>query len=330
MKHVCLVFRNPVKAFFSIEKVFSVVKPGLEKKFRITEARLPITRVTLTGIIRNILFARKQKADVYHITGDVHYAAMAFPSGKTVLTIHDCVFLFQSSGIKRQLLKYLFLTWPVKHSRLITTISEATKRDIIKFTGCSAEKIIVIPNPLPENVTPSSHEFRNDEPVLLFIGTTENKNLRRVIPALKGIPCVLHIIGVVPEGEIAVLNKHAIKWKNDYYLTEQQLADKYAEADIVLFPSLFEGFGLPILEGQKAGRPVITSNLEPMKTVAGDGALLVDPNSIHSIREGVLTMIHNSTLRAGLISNGFENIKRFDPEKISEQYAEVYNRILNN
>ena len=330
MKHICLVFRNPVKAFFSIEKVFSIVKPGLEKKFRITEARLPVTRVTLTGIIRNILFARKQKADVYHITGDVHYAAMAYPPRKTVLTIHDCVFLFQSSGIKRQLLKYLFLTWPVKHSRFITTISEATKRDIMKFTGCSAEKIIVIPNPLPENVTSSSREFRTDEPILLFIGTTENKNLRRVIPALKGIPCVLHIIGVVPEGEIARLNKHAIKWKNDYYLTEQQLADKYAEADIILFPSLFEGFGLPILEGQKAGRPVITSNLEPMKSTAGEGALLIDPYSIDSIRDGVLTMINSSTLRSGLVSKGFENIKRFDPEKISERYAEVYNRILNN
>jgi glycosyltransferase involved in cell wall biosynthesis len=327
MKKICLVYRRPVKEFFSIEKVFSIVKKGLEGKFIISEATVPNNRVTVCGVLQNITYASRHKADVYHITGDIHYVALAFPSKKTILTIHDCVFLYKYHGVKKKLLKYLFLKWPVKHSYLVTTISEATKADIIKYSGCHPDKVIVIPNPLPGHIWHTPQAFKKDTPVLLFIGTTENKNLARVIAALKGTSCILHIIGVIPDDKKVLLKQHGIRWENSFFLDEQQLSEKYCEADIILFPSLFEGFGLPILEGQKAGRPVVTSNLEPMKGVAGQGACLVDPTSIESIKEGILKVIEDVNYRTELVRKGFDNIARYTPESISEKYADVYNQI---
>ncbi|MBC7826426.1 MAG: glycosyltransferase family 4 protein [Chitinophagaceae bacterium] len=327
MKKICLVYRRPVKEFFSIEKVFSIVKNDLRKKFTISEAVVPNNRVTVIGILQNMIYASRSKADVYHITGDIHYVALAFPSRKTILTIHDCVFLYRYNGLKKILLRYLFLKWPVTHSFLITTISEATKKDIIKYSGCPSEKVIVIPNPLPGHIRYTARTFRQNSPVLLFIGTTENKNLLRVIDALKGIICILHIIGVIPDDKRILLQNSGIEWENSFFLDEDQLGEKYCEADIILFPSLFEGFGLPILEGQKAGRPVITSDLEPMKNVAGTGACLVDPTSIPSIRQGILKVMEDANYRSELVRKGFDNITRFSPESIGEKYAAVYEQI---
>ena len=329
MKKICLVYRRPVKEFFSIEKVFSIIKERLQKLFLISEVAVPNNRVTVAGLIQNILFASRSKADVYHVTGDIHYAVFAFPSKKTVLTIHDCVFLYKYTGIKKKLLEFLFLKWPVKYCRLVTTISEATKKDIIKNTGCRADKVVVIPNPLPEHIWYTPQAFRKTEPVLLFIGITENKNLSRVIAALKDLPGILHIIGVIPDDKKNLLEQQGLKWTNSFFLNEQELGEKYSEADIILFPSLFEGFGLPILEGQKAGRPVITSNMEPMNEIAGQGACLVDPTSITSIRSGILKVIEDAEYRDELVKQGFENIKRYNPDRISEQYAMVYNQIGN-
>ena len=141
----------------------------------------------------NLMFAKKQKADVYHVTGDVHYAVLALPKNRTILTIHDCIFLYQYSGLKRWFFHRLLLKWPVKHCRIVTTISEQTKKDIIKFSGCSNDKVRVINNPLTEAIYYKPKPFNRELPVLLFLGSTPNKNLDRVIEAVKEIRRILFI-----------------------------------------------------------------------------------------------------------------------------------------
>jgi glycosyltransferase involved in cell wall biosynthesis len=330
MKKVCLIYRKPVKEFFSIEKVFSLLKGGFASKFSICELSVPNNKLTLAGLFLNFRYVLKFQADLYHVTGDIHYIVLAFPRKKTILTIHDCVFLNRRGGVKKTVLKYLFLKWPVRHSCLVTTISEATKKDIIKHSGCDPEKIVVISNPLPQNVTYRENSFTKEKPEILFIGITPNKNLTRAILALKGIPCTLHIIGVIPDDIINLLTTEGVHWRNSFFLTETELDSAYAHTDMVLFPSLFEGFGLPVVEAQKAGRPVITSNIDPMRDVAGDGACFVDPADIHSIREGILKVIENPLYREELVERGFINIRRFSNDAIIEQYISVYTRILNN
>jgi glycosyltransferase involved in cell wall biosynthesis len=106
------------------------------------------------------------------------------------------------------------------------------------------------------------------------------------------------------------------------------MAAAYSNADIVLFPSLYEGFGLPVIEGFKAGRAVITSNISPMKDVAKGAACLVDPKDIASIHEGVKLVINNRVYREELIEKAAEVVTSFSPEIIAERYLDIYEKIM--
>jgi glycosyltransferase involved in cell wall biosynthesis len=328
MPIVCLLFRKPVPLFFSIERIFDQLSPVLGKGAEIDKVYLPHSFSPL-NLFRNLLFAGRQKADLYHVTGDIHYIVRALPRRRTILTIHDCVFLHRSRGLKRRILKWLFLDMPVRHCCLITTISEATRQDILRHTNCSPDKVVVIPNPVDSHIKYSPAEFNCRMPNVLFIGSTPNKNLERVIEALKGIDCTLTVVGRLSDPQLSLLQRTQVQYINRLNLSNEELIRQYVESDLVLFPSTFEGFGLPIVEGQATGRPVITSDRSPMKDVAGGGACLVDPDSIDSIRQGLLSVIRDAAFREQLVEKGLQNAGRFSAGAIAGQYEKVYQKIVS-
>ena len=138
----------------------------------------------------------------------------------------------------------------------------------------------------------------------------------------------LHIVGNPSNFQKQLLKKNNITCQISSPLSDEEMRKAYIECDILVFPSIYEGFGLPIMEAQLTGRPVLTSNLSPMKEVAGQGAMLVDPYDPQSIRDGISKIIDDNQFRDQLVEAGFENVKRFDPELVAAQYAELYEELM--
>lgn len=302
----------------------------------IKKVELPFTSRGIFSIIFNLIFLARFQKGLFHITGDVHYAILALPRDRTILTIHDLVFLHTYKGLRRRLLKWIFLDLPVKKAKYITTISDKSKQEILDYTNCDPQKILVIPNPVDlsaDNSTSSSASLpktgRLNRATILFLGTKPNKNLEMSIAALFGLDVHLRIIGELTPKQEEMLAKFNIHYSVDFSISPAQLAAEYANADFILFPSTYEGFGLPVIEGFQAGRPVITSNISPMKEVAGNAALLSDPTSIASIRGQVIKLLTDHALQTQLVAAGKEKVKQYQPGFISDMYIHLWSDLHN-
>jgi glycosyltransferase involved in cell wall biosynthesis len=312
---------------FSIEEVFSTIMHAFPRDLRYEFVQLPFSGAGITTLIGNIRNAHSQQGTVNHITGDVQYIALGLPASFTLLTIHDLRILELRSGLKQWMIKMLWFHWPIKRVRYISVISEATKRALLKHIKVDPDKIYIIYNPVSPAFTFTPKNFEPENHTILHLGTKENKNLERLITAIEGLTCRLRIIGKLTSEQKSLLRKNKIQFTNSFDLTPNQIIEEFRHADLVSFVSLYEGFGMPIIEAQATGRPVITSNCSSMPEVAGEGALLVDPTSVEEIRAGILRLIHDESLRNSLIQKGLENVKRFDAKVIAEQYAALYRKI---
>lgn len=326
---VVLIFRKAFPNQFSIEQVFRTLLPVFPAA--VDTFTLPWPSKGFLPRIKNGLATRRQQADVYHITGDSTYLAPFLNSRRTILTFHDFDFIKRSRGVKRWLLFFFWVYLPVKYAAYITTISAATKADLLKLVKIPADKIQVIPNPL--TLTDDSEpavEKNNTLPVLLHIGTKANKNLERLIPALEGLNVHLEIVGQLKPHQRELLQKHQIQYQNSWNISQETLIQHYRQADLLTFVSTIEGFGLPIVEAQALGCPVLTSSISSMPEVAGAGAYLVDPYDVSAIRNAVQELLSDSRLRATLIEKGYQNVQRFQPQQIAEAYTNLYEEIITN
>jgi glycosyltransferase involved in cell wall biosynthesis len=280
-----------------------------------------------------------------------HYVLPPLIQCRSVVTIHDCIHLMFPQYLPSKL-AYVYAKgsmWSAtRKADRILTVSEASKRDILRFFGVRPEKVVVVPNAIderflepanPERMDLVRQRYQLDHPFVLYVGNIKpHKNIERLIDAFgrarKHGPDNLKLIIIGDEiSKYPALRQSVHKHKLDKHVRflgfqpMETLAAFYRQARAFVFPSLYEGFGLPPLEAMACGAPVVTSNVSSLPEVAGGAALLVDPYDEDSIAEGIVQAVGDETLRADLIRRGHERARSFSwpqsVKKIHQIYMEV-------
>ncbi|WP_179333435.1 glycosyltransferase family 4 protein [Winogradskyella costae] len=328
-KIITYIKRKPQKQYHSIETLFSNIKVEVSKLYRTELVCTKSSGGSPLILLKNLLAFKRDKNNIYHITGDIHY--MAFVTGKrTILTIHDIGSALQGTLFKRLYIKLFWFWFPAIFVKRITVISEFTKKELEQIIPFAKEKIKVIYNPVGKDYIKNVYKFNTIKPTILCLGTKSNKNLERVFVAVTNLNCQLHIIGVLQPQQIVKLEKLKIQYRNSVNLPLNGIVEAYKNCDMLCFPSTYEGFGMPIIEAQSIGRPVLTSNIGAMAEVSNDSACLVNPYDSLEIKKGINQIILDKEYRDNLIEKGFENIKRFQLNRIVKQYNDLYKELSVN
>jgi glycosyltransferase involved in cell wall biosynthesis len=328
---VTFYFRKPfTDHHHSIEELFRNIISHLPGKVEAHPYVMPFISKGFFRRVSNAVAAIFFQSEVNHITGDVHYISYFLRKRKTILTIHDLAPLSRGNKLKRTVFKWFWFSIPSRRVRMITVISEFIKAELLGHIHIAPEKIRVVYDFVPPDIQFDSKPELEEKPVLFHIGTMPNKNLENVILSIKDLHVKLIILGKLKPHHRRLLEEYKIDYENFFNLQYESVLNLYRRSDIVLFPSLYEGFGLPILEGNAIGRPVITSNTSSMPEVAGDAAILVNPREVAEIRQSVLMLLENQELRSELVRKGLENVKRFQPAAIADEYVKLYEEILKD
>ena len=286
--------------------------------------------------------------DIVHGT---NYSVYPCTKSLKVMNIYDLTFIKYPNYIDSVVKKYTkkvrrCLQW----TDLVLTISESSKKDIVEHLQVNPKKVYVTPlasryypDYLSAQTTEELEKLVNydfSQPYLLFISTIEpRKNINTIISAFNflkeqyKIPHQLILIGKKGwnyEPVFAAIENSP--WANQIhhlnYLSNELVALFYSKADVFVYPSHYEGFGLPVLEAMTLGAAVISSNTSSIPEVTGDAAILIDPNNLIQLAEAILKVISDSQLRQELINKGKARAKLFSWERTAQETLNAYRTIL--
>lgn len=319
---------------------------GLPGDDNCTVARFHWPRKALTAIWAYTEFPKLEKfighVDVFHSPG---FQVPPSRQSAMVFTVHDLIAVAYPE---------LAIPSSVRHFRprvkhygkradLIVAVSKATAGDVINLLDVPEEKVVVVhpgttsfPRAAPDDISRMKAKFNIGGEYILFVSRLDpRKNLARLFKAfdLSGLYNDLELLFVGPKGwrmeEIfktwrSVKCRDRIRWLD--YVTDTDLACLYSGANFFVFPSVAEGFGLPILEAMSVGCPVLTSNVSSMPEVAGEAALYIDPYDIDSIADGLRRLAGDSGLRQRLSESGSRRAEMFTWEKMADNMINAYGR----
>ena len=295
--------RRSFPGHYSMERVFAQIRNALPPW---VDVELWVTSQYSKGVVprlRTVLEARHHQGDVTHITGDIHYAAILLRRRSTLLTVHDTEFLERANWAKRLLYTWMWLRLPIWRAGLVTVPSEATRRDLLGLVRTDPARIRVVALPVADEFVAVPARAAQS-PVVLLVGTRPNKNVQRAAAALSGLDCRVVVIGDLDAGQRAAFADAGLDFDVRSGLTDEDVRRAYRDCDLLLFPSTKEGFGIPVLEAQATGRPVVTSDRSPLPEVSGGAACLVDPLDVDAIRAGVRRALSDDDYRADLVRRG--------------------------
>lgn len=328
---ITLLTRRPLPGQHSVERINSVLAGPLAEMAETSLQKLPFHSRRIIPRVRNVLHCLRLKGDVVHIVGDVTYCALGVVGRKCVITLLDLGGMQTGSKWKRGAIRMLWYYLPARRADHIIFISGACRDEFTRLFPWAEVKSSVIgcPVTINEEILPDRCSGVQGTPLLLFVGTKVNKNTRRMVDALYGMNVRLRVIGKLSSDLRGALDSSGHQYTNAEGLPDDAMYAEYREADLLCFASTSEGFGMPIIEAQIVGTPVLTSAVLPMSEVAGRGAVLVDPLSVEEIRRAVVGLLTDEELRKDVVRLGRENALRFSADSIASEYIEMYRKVMS-
>jgi glycosyltransferase involved in cell wall biosynthesis len=308
--------------------------------------RYPVARIGWEHAALPVL-ARAERLHVFHGTTNTLPLLLGTPS---VVTIHDLAFLHYAEHVRRRRYHYLrqMVRRARRQARFVITPSEATRVDVLELLGGDPERTVAIPLGVDERFRSPPEERRGEtrerygleEPFVLAVGTVEpRKNLVRLIEAMTLLadeyPHLLALAGPtgwLSQGVEAAISGSGIskRIRRLGFVADDDLPALYAAATAVAVPSLYEGFGLPVLEALASGAAVVTSNVSSLPEVAGDAAVLVDPTSAADIAAALRRLIDAPEFATDLRCRAVERARRFSWASTAERTLDVYRLCAEN
>ncbi|WP_440680320.1 glycosyltransferase [Candidatus Pelagibacter sp. HIMB1517] len=312
---------------FSVErivKVFVKEYQKIDQNKKVIEIQALFVSSGIFKRIIIILSSLFRGGDINLIFGDINFISLVLNKRKTFTVILDLYLLEKFTGMKYFFYKLFWITIPIYRSRKIILISKAIFQELTKLYPDFSQKFEYISCPLP--ILKKNFSIKKKRKfTILFLGTSENKNLKNAILAIKGLNVKIIIVGLIEKKYMNLLKKFNINFENFINIKDDQISELYSLSDLLLFISTYEGFGLPIIEANYLSIPVITSNKSPMREVANNSAVLVNPYNINQIKNKILMIMRNKKLRNELIFKGRINSRKYFSENIFKKYKKIFN-----
>ena len=275
-----------------------------------------LSTITRDAIWYPFALGRTRGADVLHCPT---YRGPLRPALPLVVTVHDLAVFRHPEAFNRWTRTYSPRLVPrvLAAARLIIAVSEFTRRELVELLHVPDEKIRVVPNGVDAEFTPEGAAAGGE--YVLAVGTLEpRKNLARLVEAVRQNGIELRVVGARGWGNVEV-GGNGVSWLGE--VTDAELARQYRGARCVAYPSLYEGFGIPVLEAMACGAPVVTSRATAMEEVADGAAVLVDPTDLAELAAGIERAVAQ---RDDLVARGLKRARAFRWDAVADATVGVY------
>jgi glycosyltransferase involved in cell wall biosynthesis len=340
-------------------RAYTLQTPQLSDRFREVEVVSALARLgdnveqvwwEQVGIVRA---GAREHVDLLH---SPYWSNPLWAPWPTVVTVHDVIQFVLPEYAWRKISRVYFgiVSRGARRADAIITVSECSKRDIVKLLGLPPQRIHVIGNAVDATLHPVRDAWLlasvrerygiGARFVLYFGGFDLRKNVPRLIEAYGRLPAVLrkeyqlvisgryqHLGHPLYPDPRETVQRLGLEGQVIFtgQIREQDKAPLFSAATVFAFPSLYEGFGIPVLEAMACGTPVVTSNLSALPEVAGDAGLLVDPYNTDAISAGIHTLLEEQPLREELARRGLERAGLFTWQQVADQTLKVYRLVAN-
>jgi glycosyltransferase involved in cell wall biosynthesis len=325
-----------ISPFFKTDYLQNINQKILFNGLRVSDFKGSVRLCSIMNSLLSPILSKRYAPNIIH---DTYYNAVKFNNGhiKKIITVHDMIHELFPDQFPKENKTTKLKKFAVAEADHVICVSKNTQKDLINFYDVDINKTSVIHHGFSFRTREIKKPLKTTRPYLLYVGSRDGyKNFTRFVEAYSASKIKnffdLVIFGgeKLNEKEIAIFDRLQISKKSliEANGDDATLAGYYKNASLFVYPSLYEGFGIPPLEAMHFGCPVVCSNAGSIPEVVGNAALLFDPYSVESIRNSIISVLYNDKLKLSLTSRGFKQLINFSWEKCAKETYKIYEEVL--